>query len=99
MGDNGPAHQVSAFSSNVDDLHTRGILQVIHNRDIPITWSTSVHSIEPGSQIHGTLLEEFPEGHGDIVDDENCVSSTNRWPVIEDHTGFRGHAASMCPGF
>ena len=23
--------------------------------------------------------------------------STDRWSVGEDHTGFRGHAASMCP--
>ena len=48
-GDSGPAHQVGTFSSGADDLHTRGILQVIHARYCPVTWSTSVHSIGQGS--------------------------------------------------
>ena len=26
------------------------------------------------------------------------LSSTDRWSVGEDHTGFRGHVISMCPG-
>ena len=95
MGDNRPAHQIGTFSSSADNLHTGGILQVIHMRDNFFTWSTSVHNIGQGSQIHGTLLEEFPEGHGDIVNDEHCVSSINRWSIGEDHKGFRGHAASM----
>ena len=99
MGDNGPTHQVDAFSRSTDDLHTRGIPQVIHTRDCSVTWSTSVHSIEQGSQIHGTLFEEFPKGHRDIVDDEHCISSIDRWLVGDDHTYFRGHIASMCPGF
>ena len=99
MGDNGPTHQVDAFSSSADDLHTRGILQVIHTTDCSVTWSTNVHSIGQGSQIHNTLLEEFPEGHGDTVDDEYCVSSTDKWSVGEDHKGFIGHAASMYPEF
>ena len=51
-----------------------------------------------GSQIHDTLLEEFLEGHKDVVNDEHCVSSTDGWPVGKDHTGFGGHAASMRPG-
>ena len=59
-----------ALSSSADDLHTGGILQVIHTRDCLVTLSTSFHSIGQGSQIHGTLLEEFPEGHGDTVNDE-----------------------------
>ena len=79
MGDNGPAHQVSAFSSSVDGLHTGGILQVIRTRDCPITWSTSVHSIGQRSQIHNTLLEEFTKSHGDAVDNKYCVSSIDGW--------------------
>ena len=63
-----------------------------------VTWSTSVYCIGPGSQVYDSLLEEFPESHGDIVDDEHCFSSTDRWSVGEDHTGFRGHVASMRPG-
>ena len=98
MGDSGLTHQVDAFSSSADDLHTRRILQVIYMRDCSTTWNTSVHSIEQGFQIQSTLLEEFPEGHGDTVDDENFVSSTNRWSVGEDHTGFRGHTVIMRSG-
>ena len=45
-----------------------------------------------------TLLEELPEGHGDTIDYEHCISSADRWSVGEDHTNFRGHAMSMCPG-
>ena len=44
------------------------------------------------------LLEEFPKGHGDTVDDEHYISSADRWLVREDHTDFRGHAESMRPG-
>ena len=95
MGDSGSAHQVGTLPGSANDLHTGGILQVIHARNCPVTWSTSAHSIGQGSQVHDTLLEEFPEGHRDVVDYEHCISSTNRWSVREDHTGFRGHAASM----
>ena len=48
-------------------------------------------------QIYGTLLEEFPKGQGDIVDDEHNISSSNRWSVGDDHIDFRGHAACMFP--
>ena len=52
-----------------------------------------------GRHIYDTLLEEFPKGHGDIVNDEHCVSSVDRWLVEEDHIGFKGHAASMRPRY
>ena len=97
VGDSGPAHQVGTFSGSTDYLHTRGILQVIHTRDCPVTWSTSVHSIGQGSHIHDKLLEEFPKYHGDAIDDEHCVSPTDGWSIGEDHTDFRGHVASMRP--
>ena len=45
-----------------------------------------------------TLLEKFPKGYGDTIDDEYCVSSVDKWSIRENHTGFRGHAASMCLG-
>ena len=98
MGDSRLAHQVGTFSSSADDLHTGGILKVLPMRNYPITWSTNVHSIGQGSQVHDTLLEEFLEGHGDTVDDEHYVLSTDRWSVGEDHTVFRGHAVNMCLG-
>ena len=46
------------------------------------------------------LLHTFgrvSKGYGDIADDEHDVSSTDKWSVREDHTGFRGHAVSMRP--
>ena len=49
VGDSRSAHQVFTFSNSADDLHTERILQVIHMRDCPVTWSVSVHSIEQGS--------------------------------------------------
>ena len=64
-------------------------------RDRLVTWSTIVYCIGSGSQVYDSLLEEFPESHENIVDDEHCFSSTDRWSVGEDHTGFRGHAGSM----
>ena len=55
-----------------DDLHSKGILQVVHIGDCPVAWGTGVHSIELGSQVYGSFFEEFPSSHGDIVDDEHC---------------------------
>ena len=83
------------FSSIVGDLHTGGILEVVYSRDCPATWSVSLYHIGQGSQVYDTLLEEFPKGYGDTVDDEYYVSSTDRWSIRDDHTSFRGHAASM----
>ena len=97
MGDSGPAHKVGTFSSRTDDLHTGGIFPVVYLRDCPVTWSASVHSVKQRSQIYGTLLEKLLEGHGDTVNYEHYISSSNRWSVEEDHTNFRGHAANMCP--
>ena len=81
MGDNGLAHEVNTFSSRADDLHSGGILHTTRARDCSVTWSASIHSIEPGSQVYSTLLEEFPDGDGDVVDDEHRFSSTYIWSV------------------
>ena len=62
-----------------------------------VTWSASIHSIEPGSQVYSALFEELLEADGDTVDDKHRFSSTDRLSVEEGHTGFRGHVASMCP--
>ena len=72
-------------------------MSVVSSRDCPVTWSASVHGIGQGSQVHETLLEEFPKGHGNTVDNEHSISSVDRWSVGKDHTGFRGYAASMHP--
>ena len=70
-------------------------MPIVSSRDCPVTWSVSLYRIEQGSQVYNTLLEEFPKGYGDIIDDEHCVSSIDRWSIEEDHTSFRGHAMSM----
>ena len=45
MVDSGPAHEVGTFSNRADDLHIGQILLVVHSRDNPATWSTSIHSV------------------------------------------------------
>ena len=90
MGDSGPAHEVGTFSSHADDLHIGEILPVVYSRDSPATRSTSSYSV--------ALLEEFPKGYGHMTDHEYNLPPTDRWPVKEDHSGIRGHAASMRPG-
>ena len=45
MGDSGPAHEVSTFSSFANDLRLGDILMVVHSRDSSATWSTYIHSV------------------------------------------------------
>ena len=81
----------------MDDLHSGGILQVVHTGDCPVTWSTSIYSIGSGSQVYGSILEEFPMSHEDTVDDKHNFSSTNEREVGEDYPNVRGHATGMRP--
>ena len=99
MGDSVSAYQVGSLFGYANDLHTRGILQVVYAGDCPVTWGTSIHCIGSVSQVYSSFLGEFPASHGDTVDDEHCFSSSNRRLVREDHPDFRGHALSMRPGF
>ena len=98
MGDSGPTHKVGTFSSHADDLHMREILPVVHSRDSPATWSTSIHSVGLRPEVYGALLEEFPKGYGHTTDHEYNFPPTYRWSVREDYTSVRGHATSMRPG-
>ena len=36
-----------------------------------------LYHIGSGSPVHGSILEEFPEGHGDTDEDEHSVSSVD----------------------
>ena len=54
--------------------------------------------IGSGSPVHSSVLEEFPEDHGDTDEDEHSVSSVDGWIVKEDYPGFGGHDVSMRPG-
>ena len=69
----------------------------IYARDCLDIWRVSLCRIGPGFQVHGSLLEELPESHGNVVEDEHHVSSTYRRPVGEGHTSVRGHAVSIRP--
>ena len=95
MGYSGPTHQVGTFFGRADDLHTGGILQVVYTGDSTVAWSSSLHSIGSGSSVYGSVLEEFPEGHGDITVDEYCFSSSDGWSIRADYSNFRGHGVSM----
>ena len=63
-----------------------------------VIWSVSLYHIGSGSPVHGSVLEEFLEGHGDTDEDEHSVSSVDERTVKEDYPGFGGHAVSMRPG-
>ena len=97
MGYSGPTHKVSTFSGRVNDLHTRGILQVAYTGDSTVTWSSSIYSIRSGSSVYGSVLEEFLEAHGDAAFDEYRFSSSNGWSIRANYSDFRGHAMSMRP--
>ena len=81
MGDSGLAHEVGIFSNRADDLRLGEILPVVHSRDSPTTWSTSIHSVRFGPEVYGTLLEEFPKGYGHTTDDKYNVPPLDRWSV------------------
>ena len=68
------------------------------SRGVLDTWSASLYCIRHRSQVYDSRLEELPEGYGYTVDNEYCVSSTDRWSVGDDHTGVRGHVVGMRPG-
>ena len=46
-------------------------------RNCAVIWSVSLYHIGSGSPVHGSVLEEFPEGHGDTDEDEHSVSSVD----------------------
>ena len=95
MGYSGSTHQVGTFSGRADDLHTGGILEVVYTGDSTVAWSFGLHSIGSGSSVYSSVLEEFPEGHGDIAIDEYHFSSSDGWSIRADYLDFRGHAATM----
>ena len=68
-------------------------------RDCPVAWSVSLYRIKLESQVYGSFFRDFPESHGDAIDDEHCFSSTDGRSVREDHPYFRGHATGMHPRY
>ena len=79
----------------MDDLQFGGFRHVVYTGDSPVAWSASIHSIESGSLVYGSFLEEFPVIHDNTVDDEHCFSSLKGRSVREDYLEFRGNAMSM----
>ena len=57
------------------------VLPVVHSRDCPTTWGTSIHSIGQGPEVYGALLEEFPKGHGHTTNHEYNVPPSDRWSI------------------
>ena len=98
MGDSRLDHEVGTFPSRANDLHTGGILPIVYLRDSPSTWSASIHSVGQRPEVYRTLLEEFPKGYVDMVDHEHNLPPTDIWSIREDHTGVRGHVATMRHG-
>ena len=79
MGDSGPTHEVGTFSNRADDLHIGEILPILHSRDSPTTWSSSIHSVEQRPEVYDALLEELPKGNGHTADHEYNFPPTNKW--------------------
>ena len=98
MGYCGPTHQVSTFLGSMDDLHICGVRQVVYTGNCPVIWSVSLYHIGSESPVHGSVLDEFLEGHGDTDEDEHSVSSADGQTVKVDYPGFGGHAVSIRPG-
>ena len=69
------------ISSRADDLRLGEILPVVHLRDSPATWSTSIHSVIWGPEVYDALLEEFSKGYGHTADYEYIVPPSNKWSV------------------
>ena len=69
----------------------------LYIREIVQLYVVSV-SIGSESPVHGSVLEEFPEGHEDTYEDEHSVSPINGRTVKEDYPSFGGHAVSIRPG-
>ena len=87
------------FFGGVDNPYAGGILQVVYTRYCSVTWSASLYSTKPGSQVYSLFLGEFPTSHGNTVADEHFFSSLDGRLVREDHPEFRGHATGMRSGF
>ena len=81
MSDSRPAHEFGTFSSHADDLLIGEILPIVHSRDSPTTWSTSIHSVGQGPEVYGALLEEFPKVYGHMTDDKYDFPPSDRWSV------------------
>ena len=50
---------------------------------------------DPRFTVH--FWKSFQRAMGTQLMMSTAFSSTDRWPVEEDYTSFRGHAVSICP--
>ena len=72
---------VVQMTFTLEEFYKLYIREIVRLHGVPVSISIGL-----GSQVYSSVLEEFPEIHGDIIDDEHCVSSADRWSVGEGHT-------------
>ena len=87
VGDNGPAYKSAHF------LAVRMTFTLENFCKLYIQEIVRLHGVPISIVLNHDL------GFMAHFDDEHCLSSTDRQPVEENHTGLRGHAASKCPRF
>ena len=76
----------------LEELCRLYIRDIVRLHGVPMS---RVSDKDPRFTTH--FWKSFQKAMG-TVNDEHCVSSTDRWSVRGDHIGFRGHATSMCLG-
>ena len=98
MGDSRLTHEVSKFLAVRMTFTLEEFCRLYIRENRPTTWSASIHSVRQRPEVYDAHLEEFPKGYRDKVGHEYSLPPTDRRSVEEDHTGIRGHPASMRPG-
>ena len=68
------------------------IREIVRLHGVPIS---IVSDRDPRFTAH--FWKSFLKGYGHTTNHEYSFPPTDRWSVREDHTGVRGHAASMRP--
>ena len=64
-------------------------MSVEYSSDCLVTWSAILYRNEQGSQVYGTLLEEFSKSYGDTVNNEHCVSSADSRQMVSRRGPYR----------
>ena len=79
---------VDRLTKSAHFLAVRMTFILEETKDSTVAWSASLHSIRLGSSVYGSILEEFPEGHGDTTVDKYRFSSSDGWSIRVDYFIF-----------